>query len=159
LYESRRSEEMRVAEDTVREEIGLEVGALMDRIARGQPVARTELVSQLERMFGHVARMDADFNCVALLVRRRTSLVFTTLDVLDVDTLRDGTAIIYTAWTVATRASIMQTIRDEFPEWLTEHGDLRGVPMFSSSQMELVRTAVSYEDALFLLGDDATFLR
>ena len=50
-------------------------------------------------------------------------------------------------------------MRVAYPAWLTEHEDARGVPCFSASDMDLARSAVSYEDALYLLGGGATFLR
>lgn len=150
--------------DTVRDaEAPEDVKALFVRIGAGERVERTVLVQQLEKMLGLVRTTATAFEEVIVLVRRRTALGpeegLRAAHARAVHTLPDGSALVHTTWTVADREELFRLLAREAPGWLAEHEDPRGIPSLRSSQLDIARAASSYEDALYLLGDDVTFVR
>jgi hypothetical protein len=144
--------------DTVRDATPTsDVRELMEAIARGEPVEKTQLVRELERMLRLVARTDADFEALCVMVRRTTRLR-ADHDCVELRTLPDGSAIIYTPWPVSSRPTIEAELAEAKPVWLAEHDDPRGVPCFRASSLDIASAALSYDDALYLLGREASFL-
>jgi hypothetical protein len=144
--------------DTVKDvEHTTDVRVLMEKIARGEEVEKTELVAQLERMLQLVARTDADFEALVIMVRRRSRLR-PDGDVVELRTLADGSALIYTPWPVSSRRTLEEDLAAAHPGWLCEHDDPRGVPCFRASALDIATAALSYDDALYLLGEQASFL-
>lgn len=144
--------------DTIRDvEHTTDVRVLMEKIARGEDVQKTELVVQLERMLALVARTDADFEALVVMVKRRSRLPRDP-DVVELRTLPDGTALVYTPWPVSSRGAVAEDLAAAHPEWVCEHDDPRGVPCFRASQLDVAAAATSYADALYLLGETASFL-
>lgn len=137
------------------------VRALMDAALDGQPVERTVLVSELERMLSQVARTDGDFDQLVLLVQREQALTLAkggrAPNAHAAFTLPDGTAIIHTTWTFSQRRRAVRAIAKQNGAWLGQHEDRQGVPCFRASQLEIARAAASYQDALYILGDGVKY--
>ena len=145
--------------DTVRDaEAPADVKALLARCAAGEPVDRTVLVAELERMLRLVTATDAGFDRAVLLIRRRSPLALRSDVVRDVYTLPDGSALVSTSWIRSAEARIADWLEGEAHAARAEHDDPRGVPCFRAAQLEIARAAASYEDALYLLGDSVRFL-
>jgi hypothetical protein len=150
------------SQDTVRDtEAPADVKALFGRIGAGESVDRTALVDQLEKMLGVVRSTAASFEEVVVLVRRRTALtaagVLDTANVRAIHPLPDGAALVHTTWTVAECDELFRVLERDRPAWLGEHEDERGVPTIRSALLDVARTATSYADVIYLLGDDVTF--
>ncbi len=149
--------------ETVRDlETPSDVRALMDAIAAGSAVDGTELVRELERMLRQVEAIDADFDSLGIFFRRRTPLEMAVgpgSDVHDVYELGDETVVVHTSWLVSARGRFCRKLGEELAPWLDEHDDPRGIPCFRISQLEIVLSAESYDDALYLLGDSVVWIR
>ena len=144
--------------DTVRDvETPSDVRNLLDAIAAGHHVERNALIVELDRMLRLVVRTDADFDFLVLMVKRKTSPLALAEDgdIMDVHVLPDGTTIIHTTWSMSTRRIVAASLDQDNAPLVTEHDDDRGVPCFRASQVEIAKSAASYEDALYLLGENA----
>jgi hypothetical protein len=150
--------EWKPVQDTIRDvEHSSDVRVLMERIARGDDVGKSELVAQLERMLLLVARTDADFEAVVVMLRRKTKLR-RDHDIIELRTLHDGTALVLTPWPVSSKPALEAELAAAHPSWVSEHDDPRGIPCFRASQLDVAAAAASYEDALYVLGDAASYL-
>jgi hypothetical protein len=132
----------------------------LDAIAAGHHVERNALINQLDRMLRLVVRTDADFDFLVLMVKRQTSPLALAEDgdIMDVHVLPDGTTIIHTTWSMSTRSIVAASLDQDNAPLVTEHDDGRGVPCFRASQLDVAKSARSYEDALYLLDEAVTFL-
>jgi hypothetical protein len=140
--------------DTIRDvEASDDVRALLGRIADGEPVERSVLVAELERMLRLVHRTDAAFNRAALLLLEGELIADPEL-VAEVTTLPDGTQIVVTRWLLGAREKIA-TWLDRYAVIRTEP---RSIPCFPLSQLEIARSARSYDDAVYLLGESLEFV-
>jgi hypothetical protein len=137
-----------------------DVRSLLDAIAKGEHVERNALIEELDRMMRLVVRTDADFDFLVLMVKRKTSLALAEDgDIMDVHVLPDGTTIIHTTWSMSTKSIVASSFDHDNAPLIVEHDDERGVPCFRASQVDVAKSASSYEDALYLLGERAvTFL-
>jgi hypothetical protein len=156
-----RRKEQQQEHDTVRDvETSSDVRSLLDAIAAGEHVERNVLVEELDRMLRLVVRTDADFDFLVLMVKRKTSLALAEDgDIMDVHVLPDGTTIIHTTWSMSTKRIVAQSFDHDNAPLVTEHDDDRGVPCFRASQVDIAKSARSYDDALHLLGKGSvTFL-
>jgi len=141
------------AQDTVRDVRPSDsVRDLMEKALRGEKVDESRLVSELARMLELVARTNEDFERLVLLVRASAleGLRSPAMRgrVLDVVALPDGSALVQTTFAVSAAAIVGTQLA---PLFLDE--DLGGVPCCASSQLEVAAAAISFEDALYLLGD------
>ena len=60
---------------------------------------------------------------------------------------------------MSARRDAARALDDAGEAWVAEHDDERGIPCFRAGQLEVARSASSYEDVLYLLGEEAvTFL-
>ncbi len=151
------------AADTVRDvEAPEDVKALFARLGAGERVERTVLVAELERMLGMVRTTAVAFDDAVVLVRRRTALEVPAgsrgPDLYASHTLPDGAALLHTTWTIAQRHDLFAVLAGSHEEWLAEHDDARGIPVLRASQLDIARAASSYDDALYLLGADITWM-
>jgi hypothetical protein len=121
----------------------------------------TVLVRELERMLRQVARTDADFDTLVIMVRRQTPLVIEVgpaSDVQDAYQLGDDAVVVHTSWLVSARGTFRRRLGDDLARWVIEHDDRRGVPCLRAGKLEIARAGASYEDALHLLGEHVTWL-
>lgn len=149
--------------DTVRDtEAPEDVKVLFAKIGAGKRVDRTVLVEQLERMLGLVRATNTAFDDVVLLVRRRTPLEIApghrAPDAYAVHTLPDGSALVHTTWTMQDKDDFFRVLDLNHRDWIEDHDDVRGIAVLRGSQLEVARAATSYEDALYVLGADVTFM-
>ena len=148
--------------DTVRDiEPPSDARRLLDAVATGTTVERTHLVRELERMLRQVAQTDADFDSLGLLFKRKTTLVVEVgpgSDVHDAYELDDNTVVLQTSWFLSARSHFRRRLADDLAPWVVEHDDPRGIPCFRARQIDVVLAATSYEDALYLLGDDVVWV-
>lgn len=151
------------AADTVRDvEAPEDVKALFARLGAGEKVERTLLVAELERMLGLVRTTAVAFDDVVVLVRRRTALEVPpgarAPDLYATHTLPDGAALLHSTWTMAQRHDLFAVLTTCHEEWLGEHDDPRGIPVLRASQLDIARAASSYDDAIYMLGSDITWM-
>jgi hypothetical protein len=119
------------------------------------------IVRELERMRGHVARIDLDFDSLVVFFRRRTPVAIEIghgAHAKDAFELQDDTIVVHTQWLVSARETFRRRLGDDLLGWVFEHDDPRGVPCVRAAQLELVLGASSYHEALQLLGDDLIWL-
>lgn len=119
------------------------------------------LLREFERMRGHVARVDADFDTLVVLFRRRTPIAIeigTGAHARDAFELEDDTIIVHTSWLVSARSTFRRRLGDELLPWVHEHDDPRGVPSVRAAQLETALGASTYHEALAVLGDDVVWL-
>lgn len=134
-----------------------DVHELLDALVAGEPVHRSALTDQLDRMLAYVRETRADFDNVVLLVRRRTPTPV--VHSADVHRLADGTLVLHTTLPMCARSAIAAAFDEEGTALLIgEHDDERGVPCFGASRLDLVLQARSYREALRTLDDAACFL-
>lgn len=150
-------------QDTVRDkEAPADVKALLARIGAGEKVDRTVLVEQLEKMLGLVRSTAAAFDEAVVLVRRTSALapsdMFGAPHARAIHTLPDGSALVHTTWTVAEKEELARVLLRDRPAWMAEHEDPRGIAVLRSSLLDVARAASSYDDVLYLLGEDVGFV-
>ena len=133
-----------------------DIREMMERIAVGKPVPKTELMSELERMFRLVARTDSDFESVVMVIQRKHRFPWDP-DILEAHSLKDGTAVIHTPWPISSCDVLPEELLAR-EDWLEEHTDERGVACFRVSLLPSAIGASSYEDLIRGLGDAITWL-
>ena len=122
------------------------------------------LVRELERMRWHVAQIDADFDALVVLFRRRTPLAIeigpsgSGVHARDAYELEDETIVVHTHWLVSARETFRRRLGDDLLGWVFEHDDPRGVPCVRAAQLEMLLGASSYHEAILLLGEEITWL-
>jgi hypothetical protein len=130
--------------------------------ALAQPRAQSQaLVRELERMRWHVAQIDQDFDSLVVFFRRQTPLgieIGTGAHAKDAFELEDETVVVQTNWLVSARESFRRRLGDDLLPWVYEHDDPRGVPCVRAAQLETLLGAASYQEALYLLGDEVIWL-
>lgn len=134
-----------------------DIREMMERIAAGKPVPKTELMSELERMFRLVARTDADFESVVMILQRKTRFPWDP-DVLEAVSLKDNTALVHTPWPISSCDVLPEELLAR-EDWIEHHEDPRGVPCFRVSLLHVAVAAKSYEDVLRILGESIVWLR
>lgn len=78
-------------------------------------------------------------------------------ELLDLD---DGTLAVRTDRAGDDGAELVAlALGGDLAEWVSEHGDPRGVPTFWATTLDAIAGAKTYEDAVALLGDALTFVR
>lgn len=120
------------------------------------------LVRELERMRSHVARIDADFDTLVVLFRRRTPIAIEIgagAHAHDAFELDDDTIVVHTSWLVSARESFRRRLGEDLLPWVFEHDDRRGIPCVRAAQLENVLGASTYHEALALLGDEVVWLK
>jgi hypothetical protein len=81
------------------------------------------------------------------------------LDTSETFTLPDGTVVVHTDRGGGDKEEMVALALGEVRDtWAEEHVDPRGVPVFSSNDLDEVRHASSYDDALARLGARVTFV-
>jgi hypothetical protein len=119
------------------------------------------ILRELERMRGHVARIDADFDSLVVFFRRRTPVAIEIghgAHAKDAFELKDDTIVVHTHWLMSARDGFRRRLGDDLLGWVFEHDDPRGVPCVRSAQLDVLLGASSYHEALHLLGDEVTWL-
>ncbi len=134
-----------------------DIREMMERIAAGKPVPKTELMSELERMFRLVARTDADFESVVMIIQRKSHFPWDP-DILEAISLKDGTALVHTPWPISSCDVLPEELVAR-EDWIQDHEDPRGVPCFRVSLLHVATAARSYEDAVRILGESIVWLQ
>lgn len=73
--------------------------------------------------------------------------------------LADGTWVVSTTRAGSDAAEMVAlALGEEVPDWVAEHDDPRGVPVFMSNALDMVRDAKTYDEALSRLGEAVQFV-
>lgn len=75
----------------------------------------------------------------------------------DVAALADGTAVVPTVYTPLAKELVALRLAEDFAA-LVAHADPRGVPSCTTSELDALTDAHTYDDALLALGDRVVFL-
>jgi len=122
---------------------------LMDRAARGEAVDHSALARELTRMFELAHRIGEDFERVVLLLPPGALVAIAAISttIIDVLALPDGSSLVHTGFGMSDRHRIASLLGWDTP-----------IACFKASQLEVASSATSFEDALYLLGDDPDWI-
>jgi hypothetical protein len=91
--------------------------------------------------------------------RKPLAATYPGLSVNEQRALADGALVVHTDRGGSEGAEMVAlALGESLQEWVSEHTDARGVPVFMSPQLHLVDDATSYDDALRRLGDHVRFV-
>ncbi len=141
--------------------------------AAGAPGDMASMIATLQKQVMGALGMQGDevegegldeeaFDALVLLVKRTTPLDIGSDEEQDVNelvTLADGTAVIQTTAAMGEGEMVAVQLAEDHADWVSEHGDARGVPSFGARHLDAIRGAATYDAALAALGDAVVFLQ